>query len=41
MIDFSLENTEDNGYTDDEMMRIPRIYLETTIFNFPFAEDAP
>jgi len=22
-------------------MRIPRIYLETTIFNFPFADDAP
>jgi len=22
-------------------MRIPTIYLETTIFNFPFAEDAP
>jgi len=22
-------------------MRIPKIYLETTIFNFPFAEDAP
>ena len=24
-----------------QSMRIPRIYLETTIFNFPFAEDAP
>ena len=23
------------------MLRIPRIYLETTIFNFPFADDAP
>ena len=22
-------------------MRIPQIYLETTIFNFPFADDAP
>jgi len=22
-------------------MRIPKIYLETTIFNFPFADDAP
>jgi len=22
-------------------MRIPGIYLETTIFNFPFADDAP
>jgi len=22
-------------------MRTPRIYLETTIFNFPFADDAP
>jgi len=22
-------------------MRVPTIYLETTIFNFPFAEDAP
>jgi hypothetical protein len=22
-------------------MKIPKIYLETTIFNFPFAEDAP
>ena len=22
-------------------MRIPRIYLETTIFNFPFVDDAP
>jgi hypothetical protein len=24
-----------------KMMRIPTIYLETTIFNFPFADDAP
>ena len=23
------------------MLRIPAIYLETTIFNFPFADDAP
>jgi hypothetical protein len=23
------------------MLRIPTIYLETTIFNFPFADDAP
>ena len=23
------------------MLRIPMIYLETTIFNFPFADDAP
>ena len=23
------------------MPRIPTIYLETTIFNFPFADDAP
>jgi len=23
------------------MLRIPSIYLETTIFNFPFADDAP
>ncbi|MDR2964449.1 MAG: hypothetical protein LBU88_01590 [Treponema sp.] len=23
------------------MLRIPKIYLETTIFNFPFASDAP
>ena len=23
------------------MSRIPTIYLETTIFNFPFADDAP
>ena len=22
-------------------MRIPDIYFETTIFNFPFADDAP
>jgi hypothetical protein len=22
-------------------MKVPRIYLETTMFNFPFAEDAP
>jgi len=22
-------------------MKIPRIYLETTIFNFPFVDDAP
>ena len=22
-------------------MKIPTIYLETTIFNFPFADDAP
>jgi len=22
-------------------MRIPSVYLETTIFNFPFADDAP
>jgi len=22
-------------------MRVPTIYLETTIFNFPFADDAP
>jgi hypothetical protein len=22
-------------------MKIPKIYLETTIFNFPFADDAP
>ena len=22
-------------------MRVPKIYLETTIFNFPFADDAP
>ncbi|GHU49135.1 hypothetical protein FACS1894200_07430 [Spirochaetia bacterium] len=22
-------------------MSIPRIYLETTVFNFPFADDAP
>jgi hypothetical protein len=22
-------------------VRIPAIYLETTIFNFPFADDAP
>jgi rRNA-processing protein FCF1 len=22
-------------------MRIPKVYLETTIFNFPFADDAP
>ena len=22
-------------------MRVPSIYLETTIFNFPFADDAP
>jgi rRNA-processing protein FCF1 len=24
-----------------EIMRVPAIYLETTIFNFPFADDAP
>ena len=23
------------------MPRIPKIYLETTMFNFPFADDAP
>jgi hypothetical protein len=23
------------------MPRVPTIYLETTIFNFPFADDAP
>jgi hypothetical protein len=22
-------------------MRVPAIYLETTIFNFPFVDDAP
>jgi predicted nucleic acid-binding protein len=22
-------------------MKVPKIYLETTIFNFPFADDAP
>jgi len=24
-----------------QKMRVPTIYLETTIFNFPFADDAP
>jgi hypothetical protein len=23
------------------MLRIPTVYLETTIFNFPFTDDAP
>jgi hypothetical protein len=28
----------EKGFT---MLRIPTVYLETTIFNFPFADDAP
>lgn len=33
MYEISLENTENNGFTDGEMMRISTIYLETTIFH--------
>jgi len=30
-----------NGIKKGKNMRVPTIYLETTIFNFPFADDAP
>ena len=32
---------ESRGKCYNVYMRVPAIYLETTIFNFPFADDAP
>jgi hypothetical protein len=32
---------EKNEFHTQEAMRIPSIYLETTIFDFPFTDDAP
>jgi predicted nucleic acid-binding protein len=38
MVSYCLPENEAGGYS---FVRIPRVYLETTLFNFIFADDAP